>query len=136
MALTIVEFAMIIGGLLWAYFKVIAGLDKRLSKVEDKCIDNRELIIENKKLGDRVNKVEDEIIAQRTKMDMMWAPMEKDKTITLEELEELKVMLEKIVSDDKSKNEVFASILMIGRLNQLIFDANRMAALGRGYYGC
>ena len=118
-----VSIVIMVGGVLWGYFKAIADLKSKLAAVE-------------KQILERVVKLE-------TKMELFWttveecvpkmlhsphAPMmdellekvEKRKPLTLDEAIELKQMLETEFNGDPKQPHAMGYVLLIARLNDII----------------
>jgi len=124
------------------YVRKIAKLEQHIALIEQKC-----KTCEGVNIKDKLGEMSDRLKALEIKTELFWNAIEKevidilhhpgevrrdelleklrDKTITLREMEELKCILEGIVKERSSKDEIIGAVLLIGRLDQLLYDGGR-----------
>jgi len=133
-------FAMVVAviGLLVEHFKFQAGLQERIKALEVNTLDVKDT---RKDIGE----IKERLKANEVKMELFWGAIEKQvadilkhptekrmddlldklttKTITLKELEDLKEILKcNVEKKGKKSGEVLAAALLIGRVEQLLYD--------------
>lgn len=131
---SIIAFGITVVGFLYTRFKVTSDLDKRISilesndisvKFQELCEDVREIKVKNNLIWEGVEKSMVELLHHPTEYERD-ALLEKlrDKTITLKEIDDLKVMLEKAMVVKKGEPEAMAASLLLSALHVRIYDSN------------
>jgi hypothetical protein len=135
---SLITFGITVIGFVYTQFKTTADLDKRIGILESKdtsvkfqvlCEDVREIKVKNNLIWEGVEKSMVELLHHPTEYERD-ALLEKlrDKTITLKEIDDLKIMLEKAMVVKKGEPEAMAASLLLSALHVRIHDAD-IAAL-------
>ena len=129
--------------IIFGYVKKQAKIEERIAIIEKTCTERD---VPCKKMQSDIADIRDRIRAIEVKTELFWNAIEKevinilhhpseserdilleklqDKTITLQEMERLKNILSDVVKKKKAKEEVISAVLLIGRLDQLIYTAS------------
>jgi len=136
-------------GLLFAYFKYMASQARRIGKLEDAASERSKDIDEVKKKLDQIIAGDEEkgerLKALEVKMELFWNAVQgsvirmlkhptaprrdelldklTDKSITINELEELKDLLK---CDVSKKRDSLAAAIVVARIDQLLYDGHRV----------